>query len=121
MLAGRVTTRDGRSLAGRIVFDLDESESTDTLDAPRDGIDHSIPFARVATIALSAESGNESALVRVRLHDGTTLDLEPAGDLGERNAGLLVFTAGRERPDYVSWSEVRQLDLDPPPAPEPDP
>ena len=32
-LAGIVTTRDGRRLAGRLVYDLDESETTETLEA----------------------------------------------------------------------------------------
>jgi hypothetical protein len=33
-LTGSVTTRAGRRLAGRLVYDLDESETTETLDAP---------------------------------------------------------------------------------------
>jgi len=33
-LTGSVTTRAGRRLTGRLVYDLDESETTETLDAP---------------------------------------------------------------------------------------
>jgi len=33
-LTGKVITRSGRRLAGRLVYDLDESETTETLDAP---------------------------------------------------------------------------------------
>ena len=51
-LAGTVTTRDGRRLAGRLVYDLDESETTETLDAPSRGVDYTIPFGRIASIAL---------------------------------------------------------------------
>jgi hypothetical protein len=36
-LTGGVTRRDGRRLTGRLVYDLDESETTDTLDAPSGG------------------------------------------------------------------------------------
>ena len=49
-LTGSVTTRDGRRLAGRLVYDLDESESTETLDAPSKGVDYTIPFGLIASI-----------------------------------------------------------------------
>ena len=40
-LAGSVTTRDGRRLAGRLVYDLDESETTETFDTSyRRGLQH---------------------------------------------------------------------------------
>jgi hypothetical protein len=37
---------------------------------------------------------------------------EPAGDLGERNAGVLIFVEGRQRPEYVRWSEVERIDFE---------
>lgn len=112
-ITGRVTTRDGRRLAGRLVYDLDESEVTETLDAPSRGVDYSIPFGLVASIE-RAGPGAEGA--RVTLHGGEELRLEAESDLGERNAGLLVFVAGRERPEYLRWDEVGRIDLDRPPA-----
>lgn len=36
--------------------------------------------------------------------------------IGERNAGMLIFVDGRERPEYVSWTDVEQIDFDRPPA-----
>ncbi len=51
-LTGSVTTRDGRRLAGRLVYDLDESETTETLDAPSQGVDYTIPFGLIASIVL---------------------------------------------------------------------
>lgn len=121
-IVGSVTTRDGRRLAGRIVYDLDESATTETLDAPSQGVDYSIPFGSIAAIAAGASGtlpGGDEAGVQhflVILHDGTELTLEPAGDLGEGNAGLLLFVAGSERPEYVTWGEVERLDLDRPPT-----
>ena len=53
-LTGSVTLRAGSRLAGRLVFDLDESETTETLDAPSGGIDYTIPFGLVASIAPAA-------------------------------------------------------------------
>ena len=112
-LTGSVTTRTGRRLAGRLVYDLDESETTETLDAPFQGVDYTLLFGLVASIALPG--GGESG-AKVTLHDGEELELERAGDLGDGNAGLLVFVDGRERPEYVPWSDVEQVDFDRPPA-----
>ncbi|MBI4264401.1 MAG: hypothetical protein HY657_08490 [Acidobacteria bacterium] len=52
---------------------------------------------------------------RVILHDGEEWPLERSGDVGERNAGMLIFVVGRERPEYVPWTDVEQVDLDRPP------
>jgi hypothetical protein len=53
---------------------------------------------------------------RVTLHSGEELRLEPTGDLGGGNTGLLIFVDGRPRPEYVPWSDVVQVDFDRPPA-----
>jgi hypothetical protein len=52
----------------------------------------------------------------VTLHDGEELQLDRAGDLGERNAGMLIFIEGRERAEYVPWTDVEQVDFHRPPA-----
>jgi hypothetical protein len=49
-LTASVTTRDGRRLAGRLVYDLDESETTETLDSPREGVDYTVLFGLIAWI-----------------------------------------------------------------------
>ena len=51
-LTGSVTTGAGQRLAGRLVYDLDESETTDTLDAPYQGVNYNLPFGQVASIAI---------------------------------------------------------------------
>jgi len=130
-LTGTVTTRDGRRLTGRLVYDLDESETTETLDAPSGGVDYAIHFGLVASIQLpgskdggSGGGGPEDSSpgrATVTLHGGEELRLEPSGDLGAANAGLLVFTAARERPDYVPWAEVAEITFDRPEAMYPPP
>ena len=107
-LTASVTTRAGRRLAGRLIYDLNESETTDTLDAPSQGVDYAIPFGLIASIAPPGP--------RVILQNGEKLQLERTGDLGERNAGLLIFVDGRQRPEYVPWTDVEQVDFDRPPA-----
>jgi hypothetical protein len=107
-LAGSVTTRAGRVLTGRVVYDLDESETTETLDAPLRGVTYTIPFGLIASIVPGR--GDERA--RVRLHDGEELRLERTGDLGDANGGLLVFASGSDDAEYVAWNEVERLDFD---------
>lgn len=120
-LTGSVTTRDGRRFGGRLVFDLDESETTETLDAPFAGVDYAIPFGLVAAIALAGDEGGDLQRAQVILHNGEALRFEPRGDLGDANAGLLIFVAGAERPEYLSWSELERIDFDRPPAGSPPP
>jgi hypothetical protein len=120
-LTGSVTTGAGRSLAGRLVYDLDESETTETLDAPYQGVDYTIPFGLIASIMLAGPEGGGTQLARVILHGGEELLLERTGDLGERNAGMLIFVDGGRRPEYVPWIDVEQVDLDRPPETYPQP
>jgi hypothetical protein len=114
-LTGRVTTRDGRRLAGRLVYDLDESETTETLDAAAGGLDFTLPFGLIASIVLPG-GGGAAPPATVTLHGGEALRLERSGDLAPWNLGLLVFPDGRERPDHVPWGDVERIDLDRPPA-----
>ena len=114
-LTGSVTTRSGHRLAGRLVYDLDESETTETLDAPSQGVDYTIPFGLIASIEpLGLEPGGTGG-ARVSLHGGDELLLERAGDLGASNAGMLIFSAGLERPEYVPWTDVERVHFDRPP------
>jgi hypothetical protein len=115
-LTGSVTTRGGRRLTGRLVYDLDESETTETLDAPSQGVDYTIPFGLIASITPVGQEERGIRRVKVTLHDGEELQLDRAGDLGAGNAGMLIFIDGRERPEYVQWSVIQQVDFHRPPA-----
>lgn len=112
-LSGSVSTLDGRRLAGRLVYDLDESETTDTLDAPARGVDYTIPFGLVAAIARPAAGEGDAT---VTLQGGEVLALESAGDLGPDNGGVLVFVNPSSQPEYVPWRDVKALAFDRPPA-----
>ena len=109
-----MTTRDGRRLTGRLVYDLDESESTETLDAASQGVTFNIPFERIASIALPAAEQRRAQRPTVTLRSGEPVDLDCSGDLGEENAGVLVFADGTpQQPVYVPWSEVERIALHP--------
>ena len=115
-LTGSVTTRDGRRLAGRLVYDLDESETTETLDAPSQGVNYTIPFGLIASIVLPAREERGTRRAKVTLHNGEELQLECSGDLGEGNAGMLIFVEGSQRPEYVLWADVERKDFQRPPS-----
>jgi hypothetical protein len=115
-LRGSVTTRDGRRLTGRLIYDLDESETTETLDAPSHGVDYTIPFGLIASIVPVGREERGGRRPTVTLHDGERLQLDRAGDLGEGNAGMLIFVDGRERPEYVQWADIERVDFNRPPA-----
>ena len=70
----------------------------------------------IASIVPPGREERRAQRARVTLHDGEELQLERSGDLGERNAGMLIFADGRQRPEYVSWTDVEQVDFDRPPA-----
>ena len=114
-LMGNVTTRAGRRLAGRLVYDLDESETTETRVAPYQGVDYTIPFGLIASIVPAGREGRGARRARVTLQGGEELPLERAGDLGEWNAGMLIFVEGGQRPEYVPWTDVERVDFDRPP------
>jgi hypothetical protein len=109
-LTGSVTTRSGRRLAGRLVYDLDESETTETLDAAFEGVNYTIPLSLIASVVPDGRE-ERARLATVILHDGEELSLERSGDLGEGHAGMLIFVEGRERPEYVPWSDVAAIDF----------
>jgi hypothetical protein len=115
-LRGSVTTRFGHRLAGRLVYDLDESETTETLDASWLGVDYTIPFNLIASIVPTGLEGGGAKVARVILHGGEELQLERSGDLGGQNAGMLIFVDGHQSPEYVPWTDIAQVDFDPPPV-----
>lgn len=112
-LVGTVTTRDGRRLTGRLVYDFDESETTDALDAPSQGLDYSVPFSLISAIVTGQAESNGDRRVGVVLSDGREVRLERTGDLGNEHAGMLIFVdGGDEQPEHIAWSDVTRIDFD---------
>ena len=113
-ITGSVSTRSGRRFSGTLAYDLDESETTETLDAPWQGVDYTIPFGLVASIVLPELEERGSLHAGVTLHGGEELRLALTGDLGEGNLGMLIFVDDDRRPQYVPWGDVERIDFDRP-------
>jgi hypothetical protein len=97
---------------GRLVYDLDESETTETLDGTSQAVDYTIPFGSIASLVIPDPKERGAQRARVTLRNGEELQLERTGDLGERNAGMLIFVGGLPRPEYVPWTDVREVVFD---------
>lgn len=79
-------------------------------------MDYSIPFGQIASIVPPDHEEPGAKRVRVALRSGEELELEPAGDLGKGNAGMLIFADDLGRPAYLPWADVAQVAFDHPPA-----
>jgi hypothetical protein len=106
-LFGKVSTSEGKSYRGRLVYDVDEEDTMELLNGQRRDVEYSIPFARIAFLV--PERTNSS---RVVFKDGTELKLSDAADVGRDNAGMLVFGPGQKTPRYIAWEDVRRIDFE---------
>ena len=70
-------------------------------------MDYTIPFGLITSIVLP---GREER-ARVTLSTGEQLQLDRRGDLGDANAGMLIFLDGSQRPEYVLWTDVERVDF----------
>ena len=79
-------------------------------------MNYNIPFGLISSIVSADRDERGAERARVTLYSGEELQLERTGDLGARHAGILIFVGGGERPEYVRWTDVEQVDFDRPPA-----
>ncbi|MCI0408760.1 MAG: hypothetical protein L0191_09385 [Acidobacteria bacterium] len=106
-LRGTVTDHDGKTWKGRLIFDLDESESWEMLNGDLHGIEYDTPMEMVRTIEPRDE--DTSTII---LREGRELRLEDSQDVAEANAGVLVIPGGGKSDQYVSWDQVQRIDFE---------
>jgi hypothetical protein len=103
-LRGVVTTTDGGTARGELVYDVDEQYSWEMLNGSADEIEYNIPFASIASIEPQGRHG-----ATVTLRNGEILELGDGQDVSDANDGLVVLSDGAER--YLEWSLIRKLEL----------
>ncbi len=103
-LRGQVTASGGKVHRGRIVFDLDESETWEILHGDTDDIEYHIRFADITSIMPAGRDSSE-----VVLKNGERLELEDSADVGSGNAGVLVISGDDQV--YIAWDEVEKVEL----------
>jgi hypothetical protein len=105
-LTGTITTQDGKTLSGKIIYDLDEEFQHELLQGKTNDFEYTIPFHRIKRIELA--SANRCL---VELKSGEKISLSDAQDVNEKNQGLLVFSDTKSDPKYIPWEEVKSIDF----------
>jgi len=106
-LRGSVTDHDGKTWKGRLIFDLDESESWEMLNGERQGVEYDTPMEMVRSI-----EPRDKDSCTIALREGRELRLEDGQDVSEANAGILVIPDGTGSEQYVPWDQVRRIDFE---------
>ncbi len=105
-LTGKVTDEDGNVYTGRIVYDLDESESWEMLHGDMRDVEYNIPFDMVRSIE---PASHDSSIVVLK--NGLELELEDTQDVSDSNDGILVITADGDE-SYVRWRDLKRIEFD---------
>ena len=102
-LKGVVSTFENENIAGRLVFDLDETYQLEMLDGESDDIEYFIPFSAIKSV--EPKNRKESL---VTLTNGENFILGDKVDVSENNDGILVFSDS-DKPRYVPWSNIKNI------------
>lgn len=104
-LEGTLTTRDGESWSGRVIWDADEAWSWEVLNGSDRGVDFEVELAMVARI-----ERRSSRSAAVTLRDGRTIVLDGSTDVDRSNRGIVVeLDDGTIR--IVEWGRLESLVL----------
>jgi len=103
---GTVTTEDGKSYTGKIVYDLDEAYGYEILNGKLKDTEFEIPFRAIKSI--QPRGGDESKVV---LKSGEKYELDDAQDVNEKNTGILVFDKDDNDPIYIFWEDVELIEF----------
>jgi hypothetical protein len=105
-LTATVTTHDGKSLSGKLVYDLDESFDYELLQGKSGDYEYITTFKNIKRITTEGEHR-----ASIELKNGTKLMLDDAQDVNELNQGVLIFAAGNDRPSYVPWDKIKEIEF----------
>jgi hypothetical protein len=105
-LTGSVVTKDGNTLAGKIVFDLDEESDYELLQGKQGDYEFTTPFRDIKKIEPISDYR-----CSIELKSGKKITLDDAQDVNERNQGVLVFVSKKTGPTYVRWEDVKAIDF----------
>ena len=103
-ICGTVVTESGEELTGDIRWDNDEEYTWEMLDGDYKGIDFTVEFSQIASIA---KRGYSAA---VELVDGRTFQLSGTNDVNPGNRGITI-RAEDGSAHRVEWDDFRELRL----------
>jgi len=105
-LSATIKTFGGKSYSGRLVFDLDEEFDFELLQGKDRDFEYTTAFRNVKKIKAQDETRCE-----VELKNGQKITLSDAQDVNERNQGVLVFASGKDKPTYVPWEKISEIEF----------
>jgi hypothetical protein len=105
-LSATVKTFGGESYSGRLVFDLDEEFDFELLQGKDHDFEYTTAFRNVKKIKTYDDTRCE-----IELKSGQKLKLHDAQDVDERNQGLLLFASGKDKPTYIPWEKVSEIEF----------
>ncbi len=103
-IRGTVVTESGEELMGDIRWDNDEEYTWEMLDGDYKGIDFTVEFSQIASIA---KRGYSAA---VELVDGRTFQLSGTNDVNPGNRGITIRSEDGST-HRVEWDDFRELRL----------
>ncbi|NOU61333.1 hypothetical protein [Marinifilum caeruleilacunae] len=104
-LYGKLTTKEGKTFEGVIVYDLDEAMDSEVLNGLNDKLEFSIPFRNVKKITPKAYN-----YCLVELKSGQNLYLGDQTDVSGKNAGILIFT-GNDQYEIIDWDDLEEIEF----------
>ena len=105
-LRGTVRLRDGNTVQGEIVWDLDEKFSWETLDGHAVGVEYSVPFENIRSIKPLDERS-----AQVLLAGGESLTLYGTNDVDGTNRGVRVTTAAGTIHE-LGWAQLESVQFE---------
>jgi len=104
-LQAKVTLHDGKTVSGKLIYDLDESSTYDLLQGKVSDTKFAIPFRNIRNLTVKTTSHCD-----LELTNGKHLTLWEEQDVSNLNQGLLISTSATES-KYIPWSEVESIDF----------
>lgn len=105
-LTGTLVTADGKTLSGKIVFDLDEEYDYELLQGKEGEYEFITPFRNIKKIEPLSEYR-----CALQLKSGQKFTLDDAQDVNQKNQGVLVFASAKADPTYVRWEDVKMIEF----------
>lgn len=105
-LTGSVVTADGKTVSGKIVFDLDEEYDYELLQGKQGDYEFTTAFRNIKRMEPLSEYR-----CNLELKSGQKITLYDAQDVNEKNQGVLVFPTANGNPTYVKWEDVKAIDF----------
>ncbi len=105
-LSGSVVTKDGKTLTGKIVFDLDEEFNYELLQGKQGDFEVITPFRDIKIIEPISDYR-----CNIELKSGKKIRLDDAQDVNERNQGVLIFADNKGEPSYLLWEDVKTIEF----------